>query len=77
MPVAKYGKYLLDNEGKVFRYANGQPVRLEDFDQEPSDMSYAEAKKLSYKERVQMMLDSGVPVTDEMLRKAGIVSNET
>ena len=69
--MAKYGKYLLDNEGKVFRYANGQPVRLEDFDQEPSAKSYAEAEKLSYKERGQMMLDSGVPVTDEMLRKAG------
>ena len=64
-------KYLLDQEGNVYRYANGQPVRLEDFDQEPSAKSYAEAKKLSYKERVQMMLDSGVPVTDEMLRKAG------
>ena len=76
MPVAKYGKYLLDDEGNVLRYANGQPVRLEDFDQEPSAESYAEAEKLSYKERVQMMLDSGVPVTDVMLRKAGITDNE-
>jgi hypothetical protein len=75
--MANSDKYLLDNEGNVFRYANGQPVRLEDFDQEPSSRSYAEAEKLSYKERVQMMLDSGVPVTDEMLRKAGIVSNDT
>ena len=74
--MAKYGKYLLDNEGNVFHYANGQPVRLEDFDQEPSDKAYAEANKISYKERVQMMLDSGIPVTDEMLRKAGMTDNE-
>jgi hypothetical protein len=74
--MANSDKYLLDNEGNVFRYANGQPVRLEDFDQEPSSRSYAEAEKLSYKERVQMMLDSGVPVTDEMLRKAGMKGNE-
>ena len=74
--MVTYDKYLLDDEGNVLRYANGQPVRLEDFDQEPSDKSYAEAEKLSYKERVQMMLDSGVPVTDVMLRKAGITHNE-
>ena len=45
MQVAKYGKYLLDDEGNVIHYASGQPVPLEDFDQEPSDKSYAEAKK--------------------------------
>jgi hypothetical protein len=69
-------KYLLDKDGNVYRYANGQPVRLEDFDQEPSDRSYAEANKLSYKERVQMMLDIGVPVSDDILRKAGMTDNE-
>ena len=74
--MANSDEYLLDKEGNVFRYANDQPVRLEDFDQEPSDKSYAEAEKLSYKERVQMMLDFGVPVPDELLRKAGMMSNE-
>jgi hypothetical protein len=51
-------------------------VRLEDFDQEPSARSYAEAEKRPYKELVQMMLDSGVPVTEEILRKASIASDE-
>ena len=55
---------------------SGSPVRLEDFDQEPSARSYAEAEKRPYKELVQMMLDSGVPVTEEILRKASIASDE-
>jgi hypothetical protein len=70
--MVTYDKYLLDDEGNIIHYANGRPVRLEDFDQEPSARSYAEAKKRPYKELVQMMLDSGVPVTEEMLRKADI-----
>ena len=69
--MAKYDKYLLDDDGNIIHYASGQPVLLEDFDQEPSDKSYAEAKKRTYKGLMQIMLDSGVPVTDEMLRKAG------
>jgi hypothetical protein len=74
--MVTYNKYLFDDEGNIIHYANGSPVRLEDFDQEPSSRSYAEAEKRPYKELVQMMLDSGVPVTEEILRKAGIASDE-
>ena len=71
MPVTNSDKYLLDGEGNIIHYANGQPVRLDDFDQAPSEKAYAEVNKMPYKELIQLALDSGVYVTDEMLRKAG------
>ena len=70
-PLPKDSKYLLDEEGNILHYSNGQPVCLDDFDNEPSDKSYEAAKKRPHKELVQLMLASGVPVTKEILRKAG------
>lgn len=77
MSMNKFDEYLLDDDGNIIHYSDGTPVRLEDFDQEPSAKSYAEVNNMSYKDLVQKMLDAGVPVTDEMLRKAGLIVDQS
>lgn len=70
--MPKQSRYLTDSKGNILKYKGGQPVRLDDFDQGPTDTGYTEAKQMSLKQRVQLMLDSGVSVPDALLKRARI-----
>ena len=69
-------EYLLDDHGQPYHYADGRPVKLEDFDQEPSWSARAEALSTSPKETWQSMLDDGINVPDVVIKKYDLVRSE-
>ena len=70
--MARQKTYLTDSNGNIRRYKGGQPVRNADFENEPTDTAYREAARKTLKQRVQYMLDIGLPVPDELLKRAKI-----
>jgi hypothetical protein len=70
--MARQTKYHTDSKGKILRYKGGTPVRNDDFEEGPTDTAYREAARLGLKKRVEAMLRAGVPVPDELLKRAKI-----
>ena len=56
-------------DGQPYLDANGRPMKLEDFDQEPSWNARAEALATSPKETWQRMLDDGFIVPEVVIKK--------
>ena len=67
--MSEYDKYLLDEDGEPYRYANGRPVKLDDFDQDPSPTGRAEALSKSVEEVWQERLNRGRWVPPEVIEK--------
>ena len=44
--MSEYDEYLLDEDGQPYRYVDGRPVNLEDFDHEDSEKGRDEARSI-------------------------------
>jgi len=68
--------YISDSKGNPLYYKGGKRVRFVDFENEPTDTARAEAKEATLKDRVQRMIDVGITVPEDLLKKAGLGNDD-
>lgn len=66
--MSEHDQYLLDPDGQPYRYADGRPVKLDDFDQEPSWKARAEVKVIPVRDMWQRQLDAGFDLPEDIIR---------
>jgi hypothetical protein len=64
-------KYLRDNHGELILTADGSPIPYAAFENEPSD-TYLYLYSRSRKERVELMINMGVHVSQRLLDQVKI-----
>lgn len=62
-------KYLLDDDGEPFRYANGEPVPIEMFDEDPI-FKEGDDVPLTAAEAVAELEEIGIDVPDDLREEA-------
>jgi hypothetical protein len=65
-------KYLRGKEGEILHTADGRPMLLDNFDQDPSPRGRAEALAIPDRELWEMALRAGVSVPDHLLESVGL-----